>query len=154
MDKFYEDYVDRLKDLHKDCQRVLDGLPQEAVDWKLSPDMNSIGVLVVHIIGAERFWFGDVVMGEPSGRQRDEEFESSGLDPSELSQRLDDALDYIEQSLGSLNLRALTEERTSPGDGNVATVGWSLIHVLKHTGLHLGHMETTRHMWEIGCQDR
>lgn len=154
MDKFYEDYVDRLKDLHQDCQRVVDGLPQEALDWKPSPDMNSIGVLVVHIIGAERYWVGDVVLDEPSGRQRDQEFATSGLNPSELSQRLDDALDYIEHSLGSLTLTALTEERASPRDGEIVTVGWSLLHVLKHTGLHLGHMEATRHMWEIRGQDR
>jgi hypothetical protein len=88
-------------------------------------------------------------MDEPSGRQRDQEFAINGLDSSELSQRLDDALDYVEQSLGSLNLTVLTEERASPRDGEIVTVGWSLLHVLKHTGLHLGHMEATRHMWEL-----
>lgn len=149
MEKFYDDYVDRLRDLHQDCQRVLDGLPQEALDWKPSPDMNSIGVLVVHIIGAERYWFGDVVLDEPSGRQRDQEFTTSGLDPSELNQRLDDSLVFIEKALCSLSLEALNEDRTSPRDGRIATIGWSLLHVLKHTGLHLGHMEATRHMWEL-----
>lgn len=149
MEKFYADYVDRLRDLHQDCQRVLDGLPQEALDWKPSPDMNSIGVLVVHIVGAERYWFGDVVLDEPSGRQRDQEFTTTGLDPSELNQRLDDSLVYIEEALCSLSLEALNEDRISPRDGRIATIGWSLLHVLKHTGLHLGHMEATRHMWEL-----
>ncbi len=154
MDKFYDDFVDRLDDLHHDCQRVLDGLPQEALDWRPSPDMNSIGVLVVHIIGAERYWVGDVVMDEPSGRQRDQEFTSSGLDTGALNQHLDDALTYVQQSLRSLTLTALPEERTSPRDGKIVTVGWSLLHVLKHTGLHLGHMEAARHMWETGKQGR
>lgn len=149
MSRFYEDYIDRLEDLHQDCKIVVDGLSQEVLDWKPSPDMNSIAVLVIHTVGAELYWIGDVVMGEPSGRQRDLEFETYGLDPSELSQRLDDALETIEQSLGSLNLSSLIEERVSPGDGNIITVGWSLLHVLKHTGLHLGHMETTRHLWEL-----
>ena len=154
MERYYEDYMDRLRDLHGDCKTVIEGLSQGAIDWKPSPDMNSIGVLVVHTVGAERYWIGDVVMGEPSGRQRDLEFETHGINSSELSQRLADALDYIEHSLGSLTLTALTEERGSPRDGKIVTVGWSLLHVLKHTGLHLGHMEATRHMWGIWGQDR
>ena len=36
--------------------------------------MNSMNVLVVHLIGAERYWIGDVIAGEPSGRDRESEF--------------------------------------------------------------------------------
>jgi hypothetical protein len=27
-------------------------------------------------------------------------------------------------------------------------VGWALCHILKHTALHLGHLQITRQLWE------
>ena len=85
MNKFFEDYLDRLGHLHEDCKLAIEGLSQDALDWKPGPSMNSIGVLIIHLIGAERYWFGDFIMKEPSGRNRDQEFQSNGLDPLELS---------------------------------------------------------------------
>ncbi|MFV9674389.1 MAG: DinB family protein [Anaerolineales bacterium] len=150
MNKFFEDYLDRLGDTHEDCKIALDGLSQDALDCRPTPGMNSIGALIIHIIGAERYWFGDVVMKEPSGRNRDQEFQSHGLDSLELTRRLDDALAYIQNSLETLSPADLTENRISPRDGEVFTIGWSMLHVLKHNALHLGHIEATRHMWEMG----
>jgi hypothetical protein len=153
MDKFFENYLDRLGDLHAGSKLAIEGLSQDALDWKPSPSMNSIGVLIIHLIGAERYWFGDVVMKEPSGRNRDQEFQSNGLDPLELSHRLDGALAYIEKSLEQLTIQELKEIRISPRDGREFTIGWGMLHILKHTALHLGHVEVTRHMWEMRLEN-
>ena len=153
MNKFFEDYLDRLGDLHEDCKLAIDGLSQDALDWKPSPRMNSIGVLIIHLIGAELYWLGDFIMKEPSGRNRDQEFQSNGLDPLELSQRLDDALAYIQKALDKLTIQELKEIRVSPRDGREFTIGWAILHVLKHTALHLGHVEVTRHMWEMRSEN-
>ena len=149
MNKLFEDYLDRLDDTHEECKLAIDGLSRDALDWTPSPRMNSIGVLIIHLIGAERYWFGDVVMKEPSGRNRDQEFQSHGLDSLELTRRLDDALAYIQSSLDTLSHKDLTETRISPRDGEEFTIGWSMFHVLKHNALHLGHIEVTRHIWEM-----
>lgn len=149
MNKLFEDFLDRLGNLHEDCKLAIDGLSQDALDWKPAPSMNSVGVLIIHLIGAERYWFGDVVMKEPSGRNQDQEFQSHGLDSLELTRRLDDALAYIRNSLDTLSLADLMEIRISPRDGEEFTIAWSMFHVLKHTALHLGHIEVTRHMWEM-----
>jgi len=153
MNKFFEDYLDRLGHLHEDCKLAIEGLSQDALDWKPGPSMNSIGVLIIHLIGAERYWFGDFIMKEPSGRNRDQEFQSNGLDPLELSHRLDDALAYIEKSLDQLTIQDLMEIRVSPRDGREFTIGWGILHVLKHTALHLVHVEVTRHMWEMRLEN-
>jgi uncharacterized damage-inducible protein DinB len=153
MNKFFEDYLDRLGDLHEDCKSAIDGLSQDALDWKPSPRMNSIGVLIIHLIGAEQYWFGDFIMKEPSGRNRDQEFQSNGLDSLELSRRLDDALAYIQKALDTLTIQDLKEIRVSPRDGREFTIGWAKLHVLKHTALHLGHVEVTRHMWEMRSEN-
>jgi uncharacterized damage-inducible protein DinB len=153
MNKFLEDYLDRLGDLHDDCKLAIGGLPQDALDWKPSPSMNSIGVLIIHLIGAERYWFGDFIMKEPSGRNRDQEFQTTGLDHLDLTHKLDDSLAYIQKSLDKLTIQELEEVRISPRDGRRFTIGWAIFHVLKHTALHLGHIEITRHMWEMRLEN-
>lgn len=150
MDIYFADYLDRLGDLHRDCRSAIDGLPQEAIDWTPTPEMNSIGVLIVHIAGAERYWFGEAIAKEPSNRDREGEFKTRGLDPAELSRKLEQAYYYIEDVLAGMKFEDLSDIRNSPRDGQEVTVGWSMLHVLKHTALHLGHIEATRHMWEMG----
>lgn len=91
MQPFFEEYLDRLEELHDDVRRTIAGLPQEALDWAPGLDMNSLGVLAVHLAGAERYWIGDVVGRDLSGRDRDAEFRARGLGAAALSERLNGA---------------------------------------------------------------
>ncbi len=61
MQPFFEDYLLNLQELHKDMIDSLQGLPLGALEWSPTADMNSIDVLVVHSIGAQRFLIGEVV---------------------------------------------------------------------------------------------
>ncbi len=148
MNIFYQNYFDRLEDLHKDLGKALQGLPQEALDWKPGPDTNSINVLITHLTGAERYWIGDVVMRDPSERDRAAEFRVAGLTLEALQKRITDLTEYARHSLETLALQDLEQERVSPRDGSKFNVGWSLLHVLDHTALHLGHIQLTRQLWE------
>jgi uncharacterized damage-inducible protein DinB len=147
MDIFFSDYLDRLGDLHNDCKSTIEDLPQAALDWSPIPEMNSIAILIVHIAGAERYWFGDAIAEQPSGRDREGEFNTSDLMHAKLLTRLDEAYQYIESVIAGMKLPDLIEPRISPRDGRQVTVGWSMLHVLKHTALHLGHIEYLRHSW-------
>lgn len=149
MDTFFEDYLQRLTDLHNDFKGAIDGLPQSALDWTPSADMNSLCVLVVHVCGAERYWVGDVAMGESSDRDRDAEFIAEGLSLAALNGKLDASEAYIRKSLAQLTVRDLPESRKAPGRDRRFTVGWALLHALEHTGLHLGHAQITRQMWAM-----
>ncbi len=144
----FDEYLDRLERLHADIAQAVEGLPLEALDWAPGAEMNSIGVLVVHLTGAERYWIGDVAMQEPSGRDRDAEFRVRGLDAAALMQRLADATAYAQGALARLPLADLDAARTSPRDGRQFTVAWAVLHALEHTALHLGHIQITRQMWE------
>jgi hypothetical protein len=75
---FFDDLYDRFHELHTDAAKALEGLPPKALDWVPGPEMNSIGVLVVHSIGAERYWLG-VALGEPPSRDREAEFQTRRL---------------------------------------------------------------------------
>ena len=90
MQTYFEDYLLNLKELHDDILNALKDLPPAALDWSPAVDMNSINVLVVHTVGAQRFLIGEAVAGEPSNRDRDAEFKASGLDAEELIQRLNE----------------------------------------------------------------
>jgi len=152
MNTFYEDFFDRLEDLHQDVIHAIEGLPPEALDWTLGEtapgEMNTLNILVTHLSGAERFWIGDVASGEASGRVRAKEFEVSGMAAGDLIAEVHHATAYARSVLDSLCLEDLTAARNSPRDGLKFTLGWALLHALEHTALHLGHIQITRQCWD------
>jgi uncharacterized damage-inducible protein DinB len=148
MHMFFAEYLDRLQVLHGHIERAIEGLPQPALDWVPGPEMNSICALVAHVSGAERYWIGDVVACDPSGRDRDAEFRACRLDAATLKGRLGDTLSHSRAVLEKLTLKDLETLTTSPRDGRQFTVAWALAHALEHTALHAGHMQIMRQLWE------
>jgi uncharacterized damage-inducible protein DinB len=148
MQPFYESYMDNLLDLHDEIRTAIQGLPQEALDWTPGPGMNSINVLVVHLTGAERYWMGDVLLGEPSSRGREAEFQIKGLSSIELANRLSEIENFVKKAMDGLTLVDLDKKRISPRNGREVTVGYLLPYVLKHVALHLGHVQVTKQLWE------
>lgn len=147
MEKFFEDYLERLQTLHRHISEAIAGLPQEALDWSPGPEMNSMVVLAAHVAGSERYWIGDVALGDPSGRVREAEFREHGWDEVAIRERLDRSLDYARSHIGSLVLDALNETRRTE-EGEERTVGWALLHAMEHVGIHVGHFQLMRQMWE------
>jgi uncharacterized damage-inducible protein DinB len=148
MNQFFADYLGRLESLHQNLKDSLAGLDQAGLDWMPGRGMNSLCVLVVHVVGAQRYWIGDVIAGEPSGRDRDAEFRARGFSSEALIERLDACLAYTAKVLESLSLEDLGKSCTSPRDGHIQTVGWALVHILAHTGIHAGHAQIGRELWE------
>lgn len=146
MDPVFEDYFDVLELLHEGCQAQISGLTQNELEWRPYESMNSIAILAAHIAGAERYWIGDVVMGEASGRDRDMEFATTGVSEDILSGLLDTTLGYAREAFDRLAADQLADVRISPRDGREYTVAWSIAHVLEHTALHLGHMQITKQL--------
>jgi uncharacterized damage-inducible protein DinB len=145
---FFSQYCQILEESYNLLARAIEGLPQEALDWVPGQDMNSLCVLIVHTAGAERFWVGDVALGEPSGRDRAAEFTAKGWSEAALKKRLDDTLAYTRQALSRLTLADLEKPCTHPRTGEQITAGWALMYALEHTSLHLGHAQITRQLWD------
>ena len=148
MQKLFVDYLDFLQRRHDDIKRTIEGLPQAALDWVPGPEMNSLCVIVVHVSGSGRYWIGDIVAGEPSGRDREAEFRTQGVDVAGLIEHMDGSLAYVHRVLEGLKLEDLGAPCVSPRDGREVTVGWALLHVLEHTAIHVGHAQLTRQLWE------
>jgi hypothetical protein len=149
MQPFFEDYLTNLQELHKDILSTLEGLPSTALDWTPpGSGYNSLNVLIVHLTASARYWLGDVVAREPSGRVREAEFQFNGLSLDELRNRLAGSLDYARRALEKLTFPDLETSRIAPHNGRETTVGWALAHALIHTALHVGHIQITRQLWE------
>lgn len=150
MQSFFTNYLNNLQELHDEIRGAAKDLPAHALDWTTGVDTNSINVLVVHLTGAERYWIGDVIMRDLSGRDRDSEFRVHGLSSDDLLQRLSNTEIYFQSALETLTPQELEEVRISPRNGRELTLGWALCHVLKHTALHVGHIQLTRQLWQQG----
>ena len=151
MERFFDDYLERLQLLDRDFVATFDGLPAEALDWVPGEQMNSFCVLVVHTTAAARYWIGDAALDDPSKRNRDEEFRARGLSADDLKGRFAALERYVEAGLARLTLADLAADHTLTNrDGRVihATTGYGLLHALSHTGLHLGHAQITRQLLE------
>ena len=147
MQTYFENYLQNLKELHTDMINAFQELPPAALDWSPVKDMNSISVLIVHTVGAQRFLIGEIVAGDTLNRDRDAEFKVSGLDVAALKNHLNESFEYIRSVLNGLT----ADDLTSPRDfrGRDTTVSWVLGHALKHTATHLGHIQVTRQFWEL-----
>jgi uncharacterized damage-inducible protein DinB len=148
MQTFFADYLNLLQDCHNGILQALEGLPQDALDWVPGQDMNSINVLLAHIAGSERFWIGDIAAQEPSNRDRDAEFRTSGVEADVFRKRFADNLEYAGNVLDKMSLQDLEATRVRPSDGREFTVAWALIHALEHATSHLGQIQLTRQLWE------
>jgi uncharacterized damage-inducible protein DinB len=148
MPSFSDDLYDRFHELHSDLAKAIDGLSTDALDWVPSKEMNSISVLLIHLIGAERYWIGAVALGEPTDRVREDEFEAAGMQVAELKKRLADEDEYARAALAHFTPADLEAVRRSPRNEKTFSVGWCLTHALEHTALHLGHVQLTRQLWD------
>ena len=146
--QFYADFLNRLEDLHRDIEKCIDRMPPEGLDWSPGDEMNSMAVLVVHTLGAERYWIGDMSGQPSSGRDRDSEFRAADTDEAALKQAITDADAYAKSVLEKLTMEDLPVAQVSPRNQREFTVGWSLLHALEHTALHLGHLQILRQLWD------
>jgi hypothetical protein len=143
---FYEALAERFHHLHQDILDNLQALPPEALDWIPGHEMNSVSVIIVHLTGAERFLIGDVVMQDPSNRNRDAEFLVKGMTKADLIRRVEDAEAYNRSVFEKLTLENLAAERLHPRQGTV-TVAWALLNALDHVAEHTGHIQMTVQLW-------
>ncbi len=148
-DQFFADYLERLeglqRGLHNELQNLQAAKSPVPLDWSPGPKMNSPAVLLAHITGVLREGL-DIALGEPSGRVREQEFQTRGVACEEMLRRLDAVIDYARGVLPRLGLGDLSKERQDE-DGPV-TCGWALLHALEHASLHFGHLQITCQLWQ------
>jgi uncharacterized damage-inducible protein DinB len=147
MTALVEALLDRLNALHADIETSIQGLSDEAIDWVPGPEMNSICVTVVHVVGCERYWLGDIGRGDPSNRDRDAEFRAHGLSSAALQEHVRQADAYARETLEHLGPAELEVMRLSPRHGREFSVAWAVAHAIEHTAVHTGHIQIVSQLW-------
>lgn len=148
MERFYEDYLDRLIAFHEQMKNYIVDLPDEAADWVPGEEMNSVAVLVVHTMGSEAYWVGQLSAGVNANRVRATEFETRGLSIAELVTIIDKAVENVKTWVATLTIDDLSRMVLSSMMDQEVSVGWALLHALDHIAQHTGHMGITRQLWD------
>lgn len=149
MDTLFTDFLERMEFLHKEIRTELDRLPEEALDWSPAEDMNSIAVLLTHLVGAEQYWTCDMPAGGQSERVRSAEFEVTESNHEQLNILLDKSMVRMRSVLETHTVVDLEKRFTSVQfDNSTFNGSWCLLHALEHSATHVGHIQMMRHYWQ------
>ncbi len=149
MNTLFVDFLERMEFLYQEIRNDLARLPEEALDWSPAEDMNSIGILLTHLVGAAQYWACDMPAGGDSTRVRSIEFEAAGTTHAQLQDLLETSMVRMKASIATLTLADLEREVSSAMfAGETFTVSWCLMHAMEHSATHVGHIQLMRHYWQ------
>ena len=143
-----------LTDHIKELRGAIDGLPDDALNWKpAGADTNSVAVLVTHVLHSTRSWISTAVGAPLPDRDRDSEFRVTADGTADLLALVDD---FGAQILGLLNnagdidwaANRKTQMRPSPDLPDYVPASFALLHAIEHFGQHVAHVSLTRQLWE------
>jgi uncharacterized damage-inducible protein DinB len=121
-------------------ERCLERLTDEEVWWRAGRESNSIGNLLLHLMGNARQWIvSGVGRRSPDQRERQAEFDARSKGTrDELLARLKQTLDEVDDVLASLDPASLLEERRI--QGHDVSVLEAIFHVVEHFSMHTGQI--------------
>jgi hypothetical protein len=120
-------------------ERCLEQLSDEQIWWRPNEESNSIGNLVLHLVGNITQYIISGVGGERDIRQRDSEFaERSVISRDELAARLRSTIDWVDEVLEGVDEAKLRQ--TSTIQGKERTVMSAIYRAVEHFSMHTGQI--------------
>ncbi len=74
-------FLDQLTSVHARTRRVILCIPRDQVEWSPAPGRFSLGDIVRHLAGIERYMYGETVQGKPSRYSGCDRSLADGFDP-------------------------------------------------------------------------
>jgi len=145
MDPICTAALEKFREQEQGFLAVINGLSDEAMNWRPGVDTNSIAVLVAHTWGSAPWWTARA-SGVEIERDRAAEFHVV-LGAAEAEALIRRASERVAASLGAIDPTTYGDGRVGQ-DGDRRTVAMCLIHAVEHTQEHYGHGCLTRQMWE------
>lgn len=148
MDPLMKPYLETLKSLHEDIITAVEPLTDAEINWAHPHLSNTIGILLRHVAGSERYWIGEVVGGRPANRVRDTEFVRESLKKAPLVDALRQAQSFVTGVLQGVSGDELLEEVDLDYRGSKRKYSkeWAILHSLTHTSYHLGQIQLFKKM--------
>jgi len=130
--------------------RELDRLAGEVVAYRTDAELwsttgaqkNAPGTLALHVVGNLSAFIGGVLGGSGHVRDRDREFGERDVSRDEIARRIRECRDLVTPVLGDLGDETLAGGFPAdlPASMKDATTREFLLHLLWHTGWHLGQV--------------
>lgn len=137
--EFKEQAILRIGENRNRIQKCLAELTEEEIWKRPNPSSNSVGNLVLHLIGNITQWIQSGLVGSPDGRVRDEEFSAVGGPTRDfLAQRILTTVEEAVQSIQGTEDGDLLKVQTVQGFG-FSGIG-IIIHVTEHLSYHTGQI--------------
>lgn len=138
-----------------DIMKALEDIPEDDLNhWKPAAErqgggeMNTLAAIAVHTAAAGRWMFLHMVLGKDSPRDREAEFRATAS-LAEIEGGFQAWLADIREHLDELDATDLSQmPPTSRPNHPTWTRAHYLLHMLEHTGIHLGHVQIQRQLWE------
>jgi uncharacterized damage-inducible protein DinB len=126
----------RLDHLPRQVRACLEALSEEQIWWRPHAQANSVGNLVLHLVGSTRHFVGRGVGGSDYRRDRPAEFAERGPRPrAELLRLMDEGVAEADGVLAQLGAERLLEVSERAGDAQSV----------------LGMVLRTTHHWAVHC---
>ena len=135
-----------LGDIHSEMVDTLQKAGPEGMNWQPGEGYNSLWVLAVHSAESQRFLIREILAGIKVQRDRDAEFAARGTDPAAVAALFAEVDELTRTTLAPLYPEDLLEFR--PIRDHQRTKGWIAQYVVRHSALHLGHMQLTYQWWQ------
>lgn len=117
---------------------ILTQITSAQLNWRPQSDRNSIGNLVEHLTGSERFWIQQGIAGIDVQRQRSMEFEPAIRNKTDLENAYNTMKNESLTILDDLTDHQLTEDREI--HNRVYSILGVLQQVIEHSNYHLGQI--------------
>src|SRR5512134_299732 len=143
-----------LKDDLQEIRAAVDGLPDDALNWKpAGHDTNSVAVLVTHVLHSTRSWISTAVGAPLPDRDRDSEFRVAAGRTGDLLALIDD---FGSQILALVNgagdvdwaANRKAHMRPDPSLPDYVPASYAMLHAIEHFGQHVAHVSLTRQLWD------
>lgn len=131
--------------VHDQFREHVRGMDHGTLNWRPLPKANSIAVLVVHVLGAEREVMR-ALRSVGSDRDRDAEFRAEA-EAADLLSLLDRADRDLDEYLGAVTAADLTEPRPRPDRPPKPGIEW-LVSNYGHAREHLAQLELTKQLYD------
>ncbi|MGH2512597.1 MAG: DinB family protein [Candidatus Limnocylindrales bacterium] len=131
------------RDGHEALAQALAGLSTEQLDWRPGADENSLAVLALHALDAERFLLA-AIADEVIERDREAIFRVRAIGPAALLEVVQSRSDEMDSRLARLPMARL---EATISRGSLSGSGlWFLVHAVEHTREHVGQVQLTRQL--------
>jgi hypothetical protein len=122
------------------AEACIDQLDEAHMWYRPNPSSNSIGNLVLHLVGNLRQWILGGIGNQPDTRDRPAEFAATaGRSKSQLISLLHDAVEQSCDLIGKLPANRITERKLIQDED--VTIAYALVMAVSHLGLHVGQIQ-------------